>query len=53
MSTYLITLDDHGIFVVEKSCFLLLINGTEILLDVPTDDHDLPLATVLGDATEP
>ena len=45
-------LDDTRVLVIEaRRCFFVL-DGTDVLLDFPANDHDLPLAPILGDSTE-
>lgn len=51
MTTYLETLNDQGVFVVETGCSFLAFHGSDVLFDIAAYDHDLPLASILGDAS--
>ena len=49
--TYLKSLNDQGIFVVEACGNLFTVDCTNVLLYIPSNNHDLPLAAVLGNTT--
>ena len=50
--TYLEPLDDERVLVIEASGCFFVLDGTDVLLDFPADDHNLPLAPILGDTSE-
>ena len=50
--TYLKPLDDKRVLVIEARCCFFVLDSTDVLLDFPADDHNLPLAAILGDTTE-
>ena len=50
--TYIEALNDYGIFVVASRSLLLRVNCTDILLNVPSHDHDLPLAPIPRNTAE-
>ena len=52
LKTYLTALDDDRILIIKKTCRVFSVDGTDILFQIASNNHDLPLAAVFGDATE-
>ena len=46
-------MDNERIFIIESRGYYFTFNCADVLFDLTAHNHDLPLASILGDATVP